>query len=173
MGKLNKEQRQRVGELCISAAVQNGNRKNVTVYTSSNEAGLAVVGVLSAAYPSFKFYKAENRTANTFGHIIGAVVTLGASNLVQAGMQTWKNFTVKTASNAEAQNLVKEINECIQEQQGYYPYTGGGNDDPYYPPSNGVDDNGVEKTVDWLTYIVIGVAVVIIALLIWNGRKKK
>lgn len=165
---LNKAQRERVGENCISAQIKNNNKKQVIVYTSGKDAGLAVKGALAAAYPSYKFYKAENRALNTTGQILFGIFTLGAGNAVQALSQTWKNFTVDTKSKDNAEKLVKEIDSCITEYGGY----GAGSSDSFdYTSTDSGEDSAGAK--DYTTYIIIGVAAaIIIALLLWNQKRK-
>ena len=170
MGKLNNSQRKIVGTNCISASRKNSADKQVVVYTTGKNAGLAVKGAISAAYPSYKFYKAESIGANLTGQILFGIFTWGAGNAIQAASQTWKNFTVKTTSSEEAKNLVKEIDSCIAQYGGYAEEM----DEPVY--SGGDEESpggtgGSTKAKNWTTYIVIGAAAVVILLLLWDRKK--
>lgn len=167
MGKLNNEQRKTVGEYCQSAARKNNNKKQIVVYTSSNDAGLKVKGAISAAYPSYKFYKAENRALNTTGQVLLGIFTLGAGNAVQGFSQTWKNFTVQTPSSTDAENLVKEIDACIAQYGSGLSYTG--SDGGVYDVTT--TGTGASTSKDWITYLVIGAALVAIILLLWKRKK--
>ena len=170
MGKLNQSQRQVVGSNCVSASVKNNSRKQLVVYTTGNQAGIAVKGALSSAYPKYKFYKAENRAEYTAGQVLLGIFTLGAGNAVQSFSQTWKNFTVVTESNAQASALVQEINDCIYEYQGIVPDTTTYVDDDV--TSGGSSGGASSNKINTITYAVIGAAVVIILLLLWNRKKK-
>ncbi len=169
MGKLSTNQRKKVGALCNSANVHNKRRKEVQVYTSSKANGSTVKGILASAYPSYKFYKAEDRGADLAGRIILNALTLGLAEPGMAAAQTWKNFTVECDSPENAQKLVKEIGDCIAEY---------GDDDE--TPSAGSDNGGgsdseepeapEKQSTDWTTYVIIGAAALAIVLLLWPKR---
>lgn len=170
MGKLNSEQREKVGSNCISAQVNNSNKKQVVVYCTDKSAGLAVKGAIAAAYPSYKFYKAENIALNTAGHLILGVFTLGASSAVQAASQTWKNFSVMTGSADNAKKLVQEIDSCINEYGGYSEGAGnydGGND---YNGNNASGGKGISKTT---IYVIAGVLVAVVLAIVLTRKKTK
>jgi len=171
MGKLSTNQRKIVGANCTSANVHNNRRKEVQVYTPSADKGKKVKGTIAAAYPSYKFYMAEDRGLNQTGNWIFGFVTLGVGNAIQAATQTWKNFTVECDSPENAQKLVKEIGDCIAEY---------GDDDD--TPSAGNDNGGSgdieepeapeKQSTDWTTYVIIGAAALAIVLLLWPKRKR-
>lgn len=174
MGKLNQSQREIVGSNCISAAVKNNARSQLVVYTTGKQAGLAVKGALSSAYPNYKFYAAENQAGYTAGQVLLGIFTLGAGNAVQAASQTWKNFSVKTGSNAQASALVQEINDCIYEYQGIVPDTTNYVDDEATPGGSSVGSSVLTSSnkTNTITYAVIGAVAVIILLLLWDRKKK-
>ena len=172
MGKLNSEQRKKVGENCISVSRKNSAPKQVIVYTSSNAAGLAVKSAISAAYPSYKFYKAESIGANVTGQVLFGIFTLGAGNLVQGLSQTWKNFTVKTGSDKEAADLVQEIESCINEYGDYGSVYEPEVTNDYPNTSTTTTSTGNSILGGNSTYIIIGAAAIIILLILWNSKRK-
>lgn len=171
MGKLNQSQRQIVGENCVSASVANKKKNNVVVYCKDKDAGLRVKGVLSAAYPGYDFSKEEVGNGMSTWEWVTSIATLGGYNLTTGALNTWKVFTVKTHSKYNASELVKEIMDCIAEYTGYsdvdssdYSGQGGGNEPRV------VDT--IKQSSGLNTYIIIGAAAIIIALLIWDRKKK-
>lgn len=169
MGKLNENQRATVGSNCVSAAVANKNKNNVIVYCNDKNAGLAVKGALSAAYPSYEFSKEEVGDGLSTWEWVTNIATLGGWALTSGLTNTWKVFTVKTRTNANASKLVAEINSCIAEYAGY----GGEDYEPEYDPEgqyNGGNGTGSGyKKKDYTAYVVIGVAVsLILLLLLWK-----
>ena len=168
--KLNAAQREVVGTNCISALRKVGNKKQVAVYCGSKEAGEAVAGAIQAAYPKYKFYKAEDTSLNTVGHVLFGVFTWGAGNLIQLATQNWKNFTVQTQSSTEAESLVTEIGSCIDEYGGYVDQSGLGTSDIPGVGTSGTGSSGIGKTT---IYIIIGVALAIAAAILLTRKKKK
>lgn len=167
---LSVEQKKIIGENTLSCSRNNSHRKQVQVYTKGKDNGKKVKGILSGAYPEYKFYSAENTDANVAGQVLFAIFTLGGGNAVQEASQTWKNFTVEADSKEAASNLVKEINDCILKygaDSEYQQNNGGGN------ASNPNSSNDDEETkTNWTTYAIIGLAAVAIILLVWPKPKK-
>lgn len=173
MGKLNQEQRQIVGAGCVSAAVANKNKNNVIVYCNDKNAGLAVKGALSAAYPSYEFSIEEVGNGMSTWEWVTNIATGGAWALTSGLTNTWKVFTVKTKSTYNASQLVKEINSCIAEYNygGVDPENYGGGDDPYTPYNGGSGTGSGTQKKDYTTYIIIGAALaVIVLLLLWKKK---
>lgn len=172
---LSVEQKKIIGENTLSCSRNNRHRKQVQVYTKGKDNGKKVKGVLSGAYPEYKFYSAENTDANAAGRWLFGFLTLGIGNAAQEASQTWMNFTVEADSEEAASNLVKEINDCILKYgaDSEYQQNNGGGNSGWGNASNPNSSNDDEETkTNWTTYIIIGLAAVAIILLVWPKPKK-
>ena len=167
MGKLNTRQREIVGTNCTSAVRKPGNRKQLLVYCGSKQAGAQVAGTLQAAYPSYKFYRVENRAFNTITQVLSFGFTLGVGNIAMEAAQNWKDFTVQATSDSKAEQLVREISSCIEEYGGYSSLDGVASESPESTDNNGGGNN--KKTV---IYLIAGIVAAIIITVILTRKKK-
>lgn len=167
MGKLTGKQRKIVGQNVISANVRYGKPKKVEVSCTSAKAGEQVKGAIAAAYPNFNFDKFDGNPAL---QVVGALITLGASAIVDAAASDWKFFYVECDSEDAAKNLVTDIGKCIEE---YYVEPKTEEPEEKETASKKEDEKEPEEgKTDWTTYILLGLAAVAIVLLIWPKKKK-
>lgn len=164
MGKLNQQQREIVGSYCTSAIRKASAKRQVAVSCSSKDGGTAVAGAISAAYPSYKFYRSQN----IFGSVIGYVATgvLGPVGTAgQIATDNWKDFTVRCDSASAAEKLVKEIGSCIEEY-------GGGSDSDIYVGGMG-NGSGKGSGLSGTSLLIIAAIVAVVLVLIVALKKKK
>ena len=167
MGKLKDKQRAIVGSCCISAVRKSSAKKQVMVYCGSKEGGEAVAGAIQSAYPSYKLYKSENIAGSVVEYVAtGALGPVGT--YLSYATENWKNFTVRTASESEAEKLVKEIVSCIEEYGGYSEGVGEAGDITMGAGTSG--RSGIDKTT---LYVVAGALVAIVLAVVLTRKKKK
>ena len=164
MAKFTTYQREIVGSNCTAAVINSGNKKKVTVFCPSAEAGKQVAGTIQAAYPSSKVYKSENVFESILTHIaLGSFGPVGTAAGIAT--ETWKNFTVNTKSQSAAKKLVTEINSCISDYgaAGVADYSGLG---AYDDNSTG---GGIGKTT---IYLVVGAVLVVVLAIVFTRKRK-
>lgn len=155
--KMSKEQAAKVGSR-VERVFRNA--KNVTFKCKSNADGKTVRDIIVNAF--------SPKSVTRYNYDIEWMFTVG--------MSEWKEFRAKFASTDDADVCYKEVSAAIR---SYQSDDEDAEDEPvttYTPKETATPDEETDeetKTVDWSTYIIIGVAVVaVIVILLW-GRNKK
>ncbi len=153
--------------------VEKATKKILKITCKSDSDGKDVAGVISSVY-GVKVNKLDS---------VGGAIGLGIVSAWLPLIDGWQTFRAIFPNADEADKCMASIREAINQygsgsdyedpttfiDDGDDPYAGGGSGDP----SGNGNGNGNGKEADWLTYVVIGAAVVIIALLLWSGSRKK
>lgn len=150
MGKLKGKALQTVKDNV--ASVRKSSLKNVYFHCRSNSGGVEVRDVIRTVY------KPEDVTR--YNYDLEWVLT--------AGMSEWIDFRAKFKTESEANECYNEVYAAINSAYAEEPNTYVLDDDE---TSDGLG-TVTTKAKDWTTYIVIGAAVAIILLLLWNRKKK-
>lgn len=159
MGKLNAYQRQQVGENTTSAR-KAGSEKIVTVVTPHTSNGEIVAGILKNVYPDYNVVSTDSFFSDiSLGGLLG----------------DWTRFRVNCRNKQKATELMQEINSCIEEYNNPAATNTSTNENPTNTTSttstNEVVQTTASKAKSWTTYIIIGAALAVIALLLWNRKK--
>ena len=161
MGSFNEQERQVIGTHVTTAKLMT-NKNNVQVTCDNNENGLAIWNMFKRVYPDFGYNKANN------AWIPGAFL-----------FGDYKTFRVLTGNRDSAQDLLDEINDCIQ-QYGYSALnnthglmgggSGSGGNTYNYVTYQSDEDSKKTFSGNATTYIIICAAVILILLLLWNKK---
>lgn len=116
------------------------------------------------------------RAARIFSSVFGAKIQ---------NFGDWKEFDLKFDTMAERDAALAETNAAIVEwrnkwiSENHEEYVENGLPDlepTDTPVDGGIDEPGtggsINRTKDWVTYLVIGAAAIVIVLLLWDRKKR-
>lgn len=146
---MTKTQAEKVGKKTTRVVL---NSKSVTFRCKSNSDGKDVRDIIQNAFDPEKVTR--------YNYDLEGFLTLG--------MSEWKEFRAKFSSSADAEDCYNEVHAAIK------AYQDGSSDlDPVYNTDYSVTTTGTGASAskDWITYLVIGAALVAIILLLWKRKK--
>ena len=163
MAKLTVSQAKYIGPK--TRRVEKATKKILRIVCKSASDGKDVAGVISSTY---------GVNVDKFNSVAGTI-GLGVVSAWMPFVENWQTFRAHFNNADDANSCMTAINEAIKqygsgsdyEDPGTFVDDGG---DVYNPTGGGTDT--VTKSKDWTTYIIIGVAVAVIILLLWDRKKK-
>lgn len=118
-----------------------------------------------------------NQSEGRKGHDI--ITRVYSDYYVKSGdVGNYTDFNIKFSSQAAAEWVLADIQDSFREYNTYHPsanmggQAGTGSSPDPTDPDPGPDDDK-EKAIDWITYIIIGAAVVAIIILLWPNKRRK